>query len=130
MCLSRSKFPTPTKNGRSTLRSGSTPKLGSGSAEDNAEKLATEFVLKTLKKRLFSSPAAFLTTLDQHEKSLRQAKRGKANPPSRRLASLKQELDRIDEDYADDTNTTKPRPTPWMPHRCCSANRLQMKWPC
>src|SRR3954470_5372827 len=29
--------------------------------EDNAEKFATEFVLKTLKKRLFSSPAAFAT---------------------------------------------------------------------
>src|SRR4051812_21403190 len=46
--------------------------------QDNAEKLATEFVLKTLKKRLFSSPAAFLTTLDAHEKSLRQTRRGKA----------------------------------------------------
>src|SRR4051794_2958129 len=71
-------------------------------SQDNAEKLATEFVLKTLKKRLFSSPAAFLTTLDSHEKSLRQAKRGKAvRKPS--IGILKQELDRIDEDYADDT---------------------------
>ena len=71
-------------------------------SQDNAEKLATEFVLKTLKKRLFSSPAAFLTTLDQHEKSLRQAKRGKTvRKPS--IGILKQELDRIDEDYADDT---------------------------
>jgi SNF2 family DNA or RNA helicase len=69
---------------------------------DNSEKLATEFVLKTLKKRLFSSPAAFLTTLDAHEKSLREAKRGK---PVRKptISVLKQELDRIDEDYADDT---------------------------
>jgi hypothetical protein len=68
-------------------------------SQDNAEKLATEFVLKTLKKRLFSSPTAFLTTLDQHEKSLRQAKRGKAvRKPS--IGILKQELDRIDEDYA------------------------------
>ncbi len=71
-------------------------------AQDNAEKLATEFVLKTLKKRLFSSPAAFLTTLDRHEKSLRQARRGKSvRKPS--VGILKQELDRIDEDYADDT---------------------------
>ncbi|MBX7104583.1 MAG: DISARM system SNF2-like helicase DrmD [Gemmataceae bacterium] len=71
-------------------------------SQDNSEKLATEFVLKTLKKRLFSSPAAFLTTLDSHEKSLRQAKRGKpARKPS--ISILKQELDRIDEDYADDT---------------------------
>jgi hypothetical protein len=35
--------------------------------DDNAEKFATEFVLKTLKKRLFSSPAAFAATLEQHE---------------------------------------------------------------
>jgi ERCC4-related helicase len=71
-------------------------------SQDNSEKLATEFVLKTLKKRLFSSPAAFLTTLDSHEKSLRQAKRGKAvRKPS--ISILKQELDRIDEDYADDS---------------------------
>ncbi len=71
-------------------------------ARDNAEKMATEFVLKTLKKRLFSSPAAFLTTLDRHEQSLRQSKRGKSvRRPS--LGILKQELDRIGEDYADDT---------------------------
>lgn len=71
-------------------------------SKDNAESLATEFVLKTLKKRLFSSPAAFLTTLDQHERSLRQAKRGKAaRKPS--IGILRKELDRIDEDYADDT---------------------------
>jgi SNF2 family DNA or RNA helicase len=70
-------------------------------SQDHAETMATEFVLKTLKKRLFSSPAAFLKTLDQHEKSLRQAKRGKTvRKPS--IGILKQELDRIDEDYADD----------------------------
>lgn len=70
-------------------------------SKDNAEKLATEFVLKTLKKRLFSSPAAFLTTLDAHERSLRQAKRGKSDrKPS--IGILKQELDRLDEEYADD----------------------------
>jgi SNF2 family DNA or RNA helicase len=70
-------------------------------AKDTAESLATEFVLKTLKKRLFSSPAAFLATLDQHEKSLRQARRAKvARKPS--IGILKQELDRIEEEYSDD----------------------------
>lgn len=71
-------------------------------AQDNTVKMATEFVLKTLKKRLFSSPAAFLTTLDQHEKSLRQSKRSKSVHKTS-ISLLKQELDRIDEDYADDT---------------------------
>jgi len=75
--------------------------LRSRRAKDTAEAMATEFVLKTLKKRLFSSPAAFLRTLDQHEKSLRHAKRAKVSrKPS--IGVLKQELDRIDEDYADD----------------------------
>ena len=50
----------------------------SQTSTDNAEKFATEFVLKTLKKRLFSSPAAFAATLEQHEKSAadRQAANG------------------------------------------------------
>jgi hypothetical protein len=70
-------------------------------AENNAEKFATEFVLKTLKKRLFSSPAAFAATLEQHEKSLYTARRSRgAERPS--LGILQRELDRIEEDYADD----------------------------
>ncbi|MEP7217648.1 MAG: DISARM system SNF2-like helicase DrmD [Bacteroidota bacterium] len=71
-------------------------------AQDNAESMATEFVLKTLKKRLFSSPAAFLTTLEQHRKSLQETRRGRA---ARRptIGILRQELDRMNEEYADDT---------------------------
>ena len=58
-------------------------------------------MLKTLKKRLFSSPAAFLTTLNKHEKSLRQAvKKSAGTKPT--FGILKREIDRIDEDYADD----------------------------
>ena len=41
-------------------------------AQEHAERFATDFVLMTLKKRLFSSPAAFLRTLEQHENSLAQ----------------------------------------------------------
>ncbi len=37
---------------------------------DNAEKFATDFVMLTLKKRLFSCPQAFAITLEQHERSL------------------------------------------------------------
>lgn len=74
-------------------------KLRSARAEGNVERFATEFVLKTLKKRLFSCPAAFLATLEQHEKSLHTARKKTARP-SRNTLQL--ELDRIDEDYADD----------------------------
>ena len=72
-------------------------------AEDNAEKFATEFVLKTLKKRLFSCPAAFAASLEQHEKSLytvHVGSRGRTERPS--LGVLQRELERIEEDYAHD----------------------------
>src|SRR5262249_9782860 len=45
---------------------------------DHAGRTATEFVLKLLKKRLFSSPAAFAATLARHEQSLRQARKRQA----------------------------------------------------
>jgi SNF2 family DNA or RNA helicase len=74
-------------------------KLRSSRAVDQTERFATEFVLKTLKKRLFSCPAAFLTTLEQHEKSLHTAKKKVAKPTPK---TLQLELDRMDEEYADD----------------------------
>ncbi len=51
---------------------------------------ATEFVLKLLKKRLFSSPAAFAATLDQHigDASRRHAG-GKAAQPSPTMGILR-----------------------------------------
>ncbi|HET6882696.1 MAG TPA: DISARM system SNF2-like helicase DrmD, partial [Pirellulales bacterium] len=68
---------------------------------DQAEKFASEFVLMTLKKRLFSSPAAFTATLAQHEKSLRTAvrRRAAARPT---IGILQRQLDRVEEEYADD----------------------------
>ena len=47
--------------------------LRAASYRDNSEKFATEFVMKLLKKRLFSSPQAFLTTLAKHRESIRRA---------------------------------------------------------
>src|SRR5205807_10215048 len=70
-------------------------------AIDHAEEFATNFVLMTLKKRLFSSPAAFLRTLEQHETSLRNAKRRKsASKPT--TGVLQRQIDRVDEDYSVD----------------------------
>jgi ERCC4-related helicase len=66
-----------------------------------AERFATEFVLKTLKKRLFSSPAAFAATLARHEQSIRTARRKAANvTPS--IGVLQRQIDRVEEEYADD----------------------------
>lgn len=75
--------------------------LRHGSAGDNAEKFATEFVLKTLKKRLFSCPAAFLSTLAQHERSLQTARRKKGSiKPT--MGVLQRQIERVDEEFGDD----------------------------
>ena len=48
--------------------------LRAHSAATAGEQFATEFILKLLKKRLFSSPAAFATTLEKHARSLAASK--------------------------------------------------------
>jgi superfamily II DNA or RNA helicase len=71
-------------------------------ARDQAERFATEFVLKLLKKRLFSSPAAFQATLARHEQSLASAKKRQAaaERPSYRL--LRQLVDSVEEEFGND----------------------------
>lgn len=66
-------------------------------SKEGGGRLGTEFVLKLLKKRLFSSPAAFLTTLEKHIKSLSGGAKPAPSP-----ALLRKKLREIDEDYADD----------------------------
>jgi superfamily II DNA or RNA helicase len=70
-------------------------------AFDDATTLGTEFVLKLLKKRMFSSPAALLSTLVEHEKTLRGL-RDEATSGHRSAAALRRELTRAEEDWADD----------------------------
>ena len=70
-------------------------------AKDEVERYATEFVLKLLKKRLISSPAAFASTLAQHEQSLRTVVRHR--PAARpTVGILRRQVDQVEEDYADD----------------------------
>ncbi|MCC7360981.1 MAG: DEAD/DEAH box helicase [Anaerolineales bacterium] len=70
---------------------------------DAQERYAGEFVLKLLKKRLFSSPAAYGITLAQHERTLTQARKRGAQPAHRPgLSVLRQQVERVEEDYADD----------------------------
>lgn len=76
-------------------------RLRQGKAKDQAEKFATDFVLMTLKKRLFSGPAAFLRTLEKHETSLKNSKRRKtASKPTQGI--LQRQIDRVEEDYSID----------------------------
>jgi superfamily II DNA or RNA helicase len=65
------------------------------SAMHGSERMATEFVLKLLKKRLFSSPAAFATTLEKHAHSVGQH-------ASSRSQGWKQQVADAEDDFADD----------------------------
>lgn len=68
---------------------------------DNAERIATDFVLSTLKKRLFSSPAAFASTLARHEETLKAVRRRKAERVPT-VSVLQRQIADLDEEYADD----------------------------
>jgi hypothetical protein len=75
---------------------------GKGAA-DETERFATEFVLKVLKKRLFSSPAAFETTLEQHLQSLQNARRrGAAGAPKPSAGILRRMVEGVEEEFGDD----------------------------
>lgn len=62
---------------------------------------ATDFILKLLKKRLFSSPAAFAQTLARHRDSLRR-RTGSAEPADRLARIARRAIEEVDEEYADD----------------------------
>ena len=69
----------------------------------DTEQFAAEFVLKLLKKRLFSSPEAFRLTLERHIQTLREGRtehRAQAIKPT--LKSLAEETLRAEEDSGDD----------------------------
>jgi len=73
-------------------------------ARDNQERTATIFVLKLLKKRLFSSPAAIAKTLIKHRISLTTASRQPAST-GRRIGAdgiLRARLEGLEDAYADD----------------------------
>ena len=69
--------------------------LRKATATDRTETFATEFVLKLLKKRLFSSPEAFRLTLEKHRKSVGAG-------ASVGMAQLRRQIEDIDEEFADD----------------------------
>lgn len=70
----------------------------------SAEKFAIEFVLKLLKKRLFSSPAAFAATLEQHLRALPAATRTQTKSAWRKpsVGILRQQIEQAEEEYAED----------------------------
>lgn len=75
--------------------------LRSEGYRDNPERFATEFVLKLLKKRLFSSPQAFLNTLNKHRASIRKSAGYESF--ARSSAALARIFDQAEEEFADET---------------------------
>lgn len=76
-------------------------RLRHAATKEGGANRATDFVVKLLKKRLFSSPAAFAATLERHRETLagKRAKREEARLEER---ILERALMRADEDYAND----------------------------
>jgi SNF2 family DNA or RNA helicase len=70
--------------------------LRAASAASIGEQFATEFVLKLLKKRLFSSPSAFAITLEKHARSVGSAARTGIG------AALQRQLEEAENDQAND----------------------------
>lgn len=71
-------------------------------ASDSSEQYATEFVAKLLKKRLFSSPAAFFATLTKHESALTEAKRHTSVTRRPSVGILRSKVEQLDEEHDND----------------------------
>lgn len=63
---------------------------------------ASGFVFKTLKKRLFSSPAAFAVTLEKHVKSLQRVRDTNLDDTRDEIGPLRRMIEEAEEDRADD----------------------------
>ncbi|MBP8003236.1 MAG: DISARM system SNF2-like helicase DrmD [Chloroflexi bacterium] len=72
-------------------------------ARSEAEHVALEFVLKLLKKRLFSSPAAFALTLAKHVQTVTEQNQPAAATRTIPTGILRRQIAQMEEEYADDT---------------------------
>ena len=74
-----------------------------GKGEESSSRYATNFLMKLLKKRLFSSPEAFRLTLETHLKNVARGSREKTAPATRvRPGILRREIARAAEDTDSD----------------------------
>lgn len=92
--------PAAEREAHATLVRYQESRQASASAGEAAQQTAVAFVGKLLKKRLFSSPQAFLATLQEHRKTLLGRPTAEPRRTSARL--LQRELERVDDDFADD----------------------------
>ncbi|VBT21728.1 helicase SNF2 family protein [Burkholderia pseudomallei] len=77
--------------------------LRTPTAQHDAERFASEFVMKLLKKRLFSSPEAFRLTLEKHLESLDKARRPASRTQQPVVGILRRQVEALDEDVADES---------------------------
>jgi superfamily II DNA or RNA helicase len=69
-------------------------------ARGEGERVAADFVLTLLKKRLFSSPAAFASTLEQHVQTMTAGRPARVIDPTVRV--LRRAIDATEEEFGDD----------------------------
>jgi SNF2 family DNA or RNA helicase len=69
---------------------------------DQTGLFATEFVAMLLKKRLFSSPAAFFSTLAKHAQTLGEMRQARRRGKKTEMGILRQRMEKIEEESADD----------------------------
>ncbi len=77
-------------------------RLRLSSPQDGGERFATEFTLKMLKKRLFSSREAFAITLERHRESLNSARRSTAHLERPSIGLLRRQIEDGEEEYEND----------------------------
>jgi len=77
--------------------------LRSQDEDGGGNAFASQFLMKLLKKRLFSSPEAFRLTLEAHLESVARGAGAKEKPRARiQEGILRREIERVEEDYAED----------------------------
>jgi hypothetical protein len=77
--------------------------LRSKSDDGETDAFASQFLMKLLKKRLFSCPEAVRQTLEVHLESIARGSGANEKPRARQpVGSLRREVQRVEEEYAED----------------------------
>jgi len=92
-------YPQPERDLHADLAAYGRSRGGRAAALGESGRTAAEFVLLLLKKRLFSSPAAFARTLATHRETLAGGRRPALAPTA---SVLRQAIDAAEEDFADE----------------------------
>jgi superfamily II DNA or RNA helicase len=82
------------------LRAYAASRSAAARAEGEGQRVAADFVLTLLKKRLFSSPPAFASTLDQHLRTMTSGRVARQMTPTVRV--LRRAIDATEEEFGDE----------------------------